>query len=332
MNLAQGPVDLFPAGSDFENLAAQIHSDLESRTADKAVCQDLLSKLAESGDPLLASRWLHKMRKCGVELDPGCYEAVVAANCLQGLAMEGEMIFEVHAKELASEGRHPSPASYGCLVETFAECGEVEKAQEYLKNMKSLNLPVEMRTYAAVIESLAQRGKSDAARRWLDDSITTGLTPSRQCFSATISAFAKESRLLEAEGVLKAMREASVDADVQTWGWLLMASHMPSSSRPNSRAKRKQSHTKPEDIFRQMLDAGIVPDSFALRALGKAVGLERREELCKEMGVDLSPVPSRPVRTWFEVWQSEWALAGGLGLKGGDPDWAKPSAAPCNVR
>ena len=61
------------AGSDFEDLAAQIHTDLESRTADKAsildfvdyihdllglrrcrrdaeaVCQDLLSKLAESG-------------------------------------------------------------------------------------------------------------------------------------------------------------------------------------------------------------------------------------------------------------------------------------------
>ncbi|CAL1172296.1 unnamed protein product [Cladocopium goreaui] len=269
------PADLFPAGSDFEDLAAQIHSDLEIRTADKAVCQDLLSKLAESGDPLLASRWLRKMRACGVDLDPNCYEAIVAAHCLQGLATEGEMILEVHAKELASEGRRPSAASYGSLAETFAERGEVEKAQEYLKNMKSFDLPVEMRTYAAVIESLAQRGQSDAARRWLEDAIRKGLTPSRRCFSATISAFAKESRLLEAEGVLKAMREANVDADVQTWGWLLMASHMAPSNRPTSRAKRKQSHTKPEDIFRQMLDAGIVPDSFVLRALGKAVGLER---------------------------------------------------------
>ena len=104
------------AGSDFEDLTAQVHSTLEKGTADKAsilhfvphfqdkfrgpqcvsnlqaVCQDLLSKLAESGvriselqervifysddaatelcfeDPLLASRWLRKMR-----LNPGMW-------------------------------------------------------------------------------------------------------------------------------------------------------------------------------------------------------------------------------------------------------------------
>eukprot|EP00434_Breviolum_minutum_P041902 symbB.v1.2.037279.t1/scaffold5462.1/size26883/3 len=150
------------------------------------------------------------MRKHGVDLDAEIYEVIVEAHCDQKLPLQGEVILEVHAKELASDqGRLPSPASYGHLAEAFADRGDLEKAQAYLTKMKTSNA-LEMRPCDAVIRALARRGQSDAARRWLDAAITQGLQPSRACFTTAISAFAKDSRLSDAEGLLKAMHGANV--------------------------------------------------------------------------------------------------------------------------
>ncbi|CAK9066834.1 unnamed protein product [Durusdinium trenchii] len=241
----------------------------------QAVCQELLLKLAASG--------------AGTQIWP---LAVIAAQCAKGLPAQAESTLEVHAKELAVDGQRPSSAPYGALVQAYAKQGDLEKVQEHLSAMKSLGLSIDMPSYAAAIEAWAKRGGCDAARRILDEAVASGLHPSRGTFTAAVSAYTKEigQRVDGSDHDSHARRQRRSLAD--TWAWLLVA-----STSSTSRTRRKNSFTSPEAIFKQMLASGVAPNAFVLRALGRAVGLERREELCKEFHLDLSGVPNRRVRS-----------------------------------
>lgn len=289
--MSRVPAELHQAVDELTSLVADAETGIARQDLDQAVCQELLLKLAASGDAVRASSWLGRIRQHRVDVTPDCYEAVIAAQCAKGLPAQAESTLEVHAKELAVDGQRPSSAPYGALVQAYAKQGDLEKVQEHLSAMKSLGLSIDMPSYAAAIEAWAKRGGCDAARRILDEAVASGLHPSRGTFTAAVSAYTKESRLAEAEAIMTAMRAASVDPDADTWAWLLVA-----STSSTSRTRRKNSFTSPEAIFKQMLASGVAPNAFVLRALGRAVGLERREELCKEFHLDLSGVPNRRVR------------------------------------
>eukprot|EP00438_Fugacium_kawagutii_P033740 Skav209656 [mRNA] locus=scaffold2126:61685:67598:+ [translate_table: standard] len=188
------PLDLLPAGTPFEGLAANLHADLERATADKAVCQELLSELATSG-------------------------AIVAAHCRQGLAEEAERILQVQAKELASEGRHPSMASYGHLA----------------KESRLLEA-------AGVPNKELQGGYKEAKAERKSVSTTSE--------DLGMDAGGQPDAWVNAVGASSLVKLCQSTTDFTT---------VQRGIAPKHRAKRKKSPTSPEDIFREMIDVGVAP-------------------------------------------------------------------------
>merc|ERR1712227_1062685 len=102
------------------------------------------------------------------------------------------------------------------------------------------------------------------------------LRPDVVAFTAVASAHASAGDVSSVMRIFRTMEGAGVQPNIFSWTAIIMACG-------NARPRRAR---EAEQAFRSMLQNGVAPDHIFIRKLDKVVGVDRRLEMCKFLGVD----------------------------------------------
>lgn len=227
-----------------------------------------------------------------------------------------------------SGGRRPRVApeeiSYSVVIVQCSKRGDARRAAAFLDEMLASRANVFV--FNVVIAAFARKGDAAEAARWLNRMAAVGLAPNSESYTAVIGGCATASDPASAERWFELMEERHVPPIPATYGamissfagrgdvggarrWLSRMAH--SRQAPDEAAYtaaiRCCANAQPPDggeaqqLFREMRESQIQPTSGSLIALASAVGSSRRDELCRELEVDMAKAMQRrpePLLPW----------------------------------
>lgn len=203
---------------------------------------------------------------------------------IAGLARQGRPYAAANFLEaMVTNGLSPNVVVFNAVIAAFAGHADVPKAVNWFRKMEDQGLKPNVMTLTAVIDACAKAGKADEAVRWLHEIEERGLQPNRVSYNAVINAFARRGDVSGAMNWLERMQPA-VEPDTVSYNSVLHSCAL---------SKDPSAGEVAESIFRRMRLNNMWPTSATLNALARAVGTDRRNILCAELGVDVEAVRSQ---------------------------------------
>ncbi|CAE7774184.1 unnamed protein product [Symbiodinium sp. CCMP2456] len=203
---------------------------------------------------------------------------------IAGLARQGRPYAAANFLEaMVTNGLSPNVVVFNAVIAAFAGHADVPEAVNWFRKMEDQGLKPNVVTLTSVIDACAKAGKADEAVRWLHEIEERGLQPNRVSYNAVINAFARRGDVSGALHWLERMQPA-VEPDKVSYNSVIHSCAL---------SKDPSAGEVAESVFKRMRLNNMWPTSATLNALARAVGTDRRNILCAELGIDGEAVPSQ---------------------------------------
>jgi len=206
------------------------------------------------------------------------FSVVIAGLSRQGRPHATAMFLEA----MVTNGLSPNVMVFNAVIAAFAGHGDVPEAVKWFRKMEDQGLKPNVATLTFVIDACAKAGKADEAVRWLHEIEERGLQPNLVSYNAVINAFARRGDVSGALNWLERMQPA-VEPDKVSYNSVIHSCALSDDPSAGEVA---------EKIFRRMRLNNMSPTPATLNALARAVGTDRRNFLCAELGIEWEEVPS----------------------------------------
>ncbi|KAI5063638.1 hypothetical protein GOP47_0022185, partial [Adiantum capillus-veneris] len=140
----------------------------------------LMQGYVDSGEPELALDLVNAMKEDGVALSKFTFVTLVKACARLQLLERGE---ELH-KELADLGIESDLFVGSILVDMYAKCGSIAKAQEVFDGLSSRSIV----SWTALISGYAEHGPAEKSLKCLDLMDLEGVSPDTGCYICSVKA------------------------------------------------------------------------------------------------------------------------------------------------
>lgn len=149
---------------------------------------------------------------------------VQAAVKAQNFEAAEEILEAYTSTKKGQNGSHPNAEAYTTIVDGFAKSGEMTKAAELLKTMKSRGVEPNEFTYTCLIGALAKNKKIDQATKMLKYMKSVGLQVRVVTYNAFISGLAHRDKTMDGHSYEKYVDQAI----------MLLKEMMLEGTRPNT--------------------------------------------------------------------------------------------------
>lgn len=234
-----------------------------------------------SGDLNSAKRWVTHMEEAtNVMPDVVTYSSMIDAWAKAGDVFgAAEWLGRMEAK-----GMKANVVSYTSLLNAFAKAGDVPGAERLLESMIQRGLRVDTVSYTAVMNGCARAIDPEGAVKWMNRMLEAGVPANAFSYNSVINAYSRAGNLEQAEAWYRRMLASDVEVTVVSCTSLLTACGHDKVVDGKGHADR---------IFREMMSKGVLkPNFITLRTLERSMGAAHRDELCRELGIDVESILS----------------------------------------
>ncbi|KXS21701.1 hypothetical protein M427DRAFT_276802 [Gonapodya prolifera JEL478] len=217
---------------------------------------------ARRGDGHRLHYYLRQLRSHGIQPDVATHDSIVLLHCVQGRMDLAERVLE--------RMRNPKPAesTYSVIIRGYARCGDFEAVRVWSDKLVASGLtngvlPVQL--YATFISTYGFRGRLADARNAFAEAQARGVV-NVALVAAWISVLGRSERVAEAEGVFREWKELSRTQRNAAGERSSQVKETPEAWTALIRA-RSSHPTRSKELWDEMLEEGVIPDSFAVYAL-----------------------------------------------------------------
>jgi len=260
------------------------HVSWEPKKPDASPSQGLEGALTASRQPSrIRDKSTDETRVSTKEIS---YSVVIAGFARRGLPEAAASWLEA----MVDDDMPPNVFVFNAVIATFAGHGNVAEATAWLRRMEEAGLEPNIASLNSIIDSCAKAGHAAEAERWFHSISERNLQPDRVSYNTVINAFARCGDYQGASLWLEQMRSV-MEPDQVSYNSVL-----------NSCAVAKESRRdEAERVFKEMSSRGLPASAASLTSLERAVGTDRRDEICAELRIDVQEVLAASKRTHRKV-------------------------------
>jgi len=237
---------------------------------------------ARLGDLWHAQRWLRNMEEAAKKNQPHLSPDLVSYSAIiAGFAQQGEHDqAEEWLRQMVAAGLQPTAAAFSSIIKVCANSEDVPGLARWMKLSKECNVQLKAQSYSLAIGAAAHAGQTKTAELWLRESPMQD----KACYNSVIGACAKKGDAEGAQRIVTFMCEQAVEPDVVTLGAAVHA------------AAKSGNQGKAEAIFDIIVTRGKTrPDAIGFNALINAsvkAGDTKRAEFWLSKMVEVGVEPS----------------------------------------
>jgi len=252
---------------------AGLEFKVESDTASR-----IIGLAARTGDFGATERWFQRLYEGGT-MRPVLWTYVTMVNAAATDA--GSQEAERWYKKTLEAGFQPDHVMFHILMRSAAKQGDEEGARAWFAEAKKAGVPISSMHYTTLANAAAKQGNLDGAEKWLEEAIAANVSMDCYLYSAVIDAASKAGNLAAAERWFAELKESGIDMSVVPFNTMMGA------------AMRMARPWQAEELFRELVESGLQPTDRTLGTLRWAVGKSRVQQLCGEMGLNVSAIMQR---------------------------------------
>mmetsp|Transcript_30410 Transcript_30410/g.95140 ORF Transcript_30410/g.95140 Transcript_30410/m.95140 type:complete len:431 (+) Transcript_30410:3-1295(+) len=263
-----------------DNIAAWLTKlGLSSRKPSELPNDAMVIAFAQAGRLQDAIAWVEKMSGQGLSPSREAYNELILASTRKMDPSFCHRWFD----RMSLSGMRPDVDSYNAVLRSYAESGNIEGAKGWLRTMKAADTAPDRATHYLMAMANIKGLDFDGAGEWLRCMERHGDWLVNKDIIELVTAYVEAGELREALRASKLMRsDGSRNAGYQVWKLLLSA--IASSPSPDANLA--------EAVLREMTLRGFVPGRRPLMDLVHALGQERCDNICQELGIDVEAIVS----------------------------------------
>mmetsp|Transcript_50985 Transcript_50985/g.119189 ORF Transcript_50985/g.119189 Transcript_50985/m.119189 type:complete len:624 (-) Transcript_50985:224-2095(-) len=252
-----------------EGLEFKVDSDIASR---------IIGLAARTGDFEATESWFQRLYEEGT-MRPVLWTYVTMVNAAATDAGSDEA--ERWYKKTLEAGFQPDHVMFHILMRSAAKQGNEERTRAWFAEAKKAGVPISSMHYTTLANAAAKQGNLDGAEKWLEEAKAANLSMDCYLYSAVIDAASKAGNLASAERWFEELKETGMELSVVPYNTMMGA------------AMRMARPWQTEELFRELVDSGLQPTDRTLGTLRWAVGKSRVQQLCGELGLNVTAIMQR---------------------------------------
>eukprot|EP00929_Paragymnodinium_shiwhaense_P031215 TRINITY_DN17543_c0_g1_i2.p1 TRINITY_DN17543_c0_g1~~TRINITY_DN17543_c0_g1_i2.p1 ORF type:complete len:761 (+),score=155.48 TRINITY_DN17543_c0_g1_i2:80-2362(+) len=233
---------------------------------DAAMCECVAVEAAKAGKFEIAEEWLRRCQQAG--LTPA---AKKVGFVLTLVSKSGDLAATERWLALAQElGAHDARMTSD-LLRAIGDQGDVERLQRVVAEGAALPGGLSKISYDVAMRAYSNNGRMDLAVQTFSDMVDAGHRPCLKSFSAIIGGFIKGGDDASTKVWLQYMKDCSVEPDAIFYTVVIRDC--------------RRNMDMAEELFREMIDAGIRVDPPCMHTIVGVLGKQRFRALMERLGV-----------------------------------------------
>ncbi|KAE8664190.1 putative pentatricopeptide repeat-containing protein [Hibiscus syriacus] len=242
-------------------LVEKILEEMEAKSCKKDIktWTIIISQYGKSKMIGKALEVFENMKRCGFEPDTTTYTTMVRALCN---AEKGELALEFY-KEMVEKEMSLDSNSYKMLLNCVAKLGDTDSVHLVADNMMRVSEIPEQEVYGYVLKSFCISGRIKEALEFIRDLRKKDLSLDPLYFEILIKGLCRADRIADAMEIVDIMKRRQLITEKES-GFLPAASTYTDLMQCLFRSKE---YKKGCDLYNEMLEKGVEPDTVAIMAM-----------------------------------------------------------------
>merc|ERR1712232_34957 len=169
----------------------------------------------------------------------------------------------------------PDALTFTAIIKACAKARKGLDAEAYLTRMIKRGLEPDLIVFHAALHACQQSEELAALWRIWATMQSTGVIPDAAVYTTLATPYAYRGDIEKVESLMENAKTAGHKWRIREYSCLLSAC---ANAIPRASARAEQ-------LFIELVSAGVKPNSHILRFLQQAVGRRRTKELCEQLGI-----------------------------------------------
>jgi pentatricopeptide repeat protein len=240
---------------------------------------------SQTGDWVLAMKFLKEMQDAAIEVEPVIYNTVIA-TCIA----TGQMEAATGVMENAERDKATDVITYNTIIKGYAKSGHMDRCVEIFERMKQRGFAPSQVTYGIILDGLIDGNQIERAVEVFNTMIEQGVAANTVLFTTLIKGFTRAGDVDQAMAIYKQMcNDSRVAPDVVTFSILVKA---------NCDASRLEVAL---NLLDDMVKLNLYPDEMLFNNLLTGCASQKNASLGKRLYADMVASGIRPSNATFSI-------------------------------